>query len=102
MNLGELENNSQLRNIQVQRWFNDHKKHNFKVTPTFLMESIGKVSQNQVMFNQNFESHVQSIKQLGHSAEANAKTVELLVDVIKDLKNEIRLFRRWTNQKLNK
>lgn len=41
------------------------------------------------MFNKNFESHVESIKSLGNSAEANSKTVELLADVIKDLKDEV-------------
>jgi len=94
---GELENVGKKAfktNIPMQKWWNDNKKHKFKVTPTFLMENINQVTKNQAMFNQNFESHVQSIKQLGYSAEANSKTIELLVDVIKDLKNEIRLFRK--------
>ena len=59
-----------------------------------LQELVGEVTQNQVMFNQNFESHVQSIKQLGISAESNAKSVELLADVINDLKREIIMFRK--------
>lgn len=89
LSLGELENNSLLRNMQVQTWWNDNKKHNFKVTPSFLLESINQVTQNQKMFNQNFESHVQSIKQLGNSADANAKAIELLSDVILSLKEKI-------------
>ncbi len=90
LGLGELENKSPLRNIQVQRWFNDHKRHNFKVTPSFLLESINQVTQNQAMFNQNFESHVKSIRQLGNSADANAKSIELLADVVLQLKDGLR------------
>jgi len=77
-------------NIKLQKWWNDNKKYDFKVTPTFLLESINQVTQNQQMFNQNFESHVQSIKQLGNSADANAKAIELLSDVILSLKEEIK------------
>jgi len=77
-------------NLDVQKWWNDNKKHNFKVTPTFLMESINKVTQNQAMFNQNFESHVKSIKQLGNSADSNAKAIELLSDCILELKEELK------------
>ena len=67
LSLGELETGGKealLRNVQVQKWFNSHKKTSFKVTPEFLLEAINKVTQNQLMFNQNFESHVDAIKNL--------------------------------------
>ncbi len=89
---GELENvgkKAYKTNIPMQEWWNDNKKHNFKVTPSFLLENINKVVENQKMFNQNFESHVQSIKQLGNSADSNAKAIELLSDVILQLKEKI-------------
>ncbi len=89
---GELENvgkKSYKTNIPMQNWWNDNKEHDFKVTPTFLLESINQVTQNQQMFNQNFESHVKSIKQLGNSADSNAKAIELLSDVILQLKEKI-------------
>lgn len=76
-------------NIPMQTWWNDNKKHNFKVTPSFLLENINQVVENQKMFNQNFESHVKSIKQLGNSAESNAQAIELLSDVILQLKEKI-------------
>jgi hypothetical protein len=41
------------------------------------------------MFAQNLESHVKSIKELGNSAEANAKSVELLSQVILQLRDEV-------------
>lgn len=76
-------------NVGVQRWWNDMKSTNFKVTPSFLMESIGQVTSNQLMFNQNFESHVSSIKQLGNSAEANSRTTELLAEVVLNLSKRV-------------
>jgi len=54
-----------------------------------LQFAIQQVTSNQVMFNQNFESHVKSIQSLGNSAEANAKSVELLSDVILQLRDEV-------------
>ena len=73
-------------NIPMQKWWNDHKKNKFKITPTFLMENINEVTQNQLMFNENFESHVKSIRQLGNSAEANTKSTELLARTILEMK----------------
>jgi hypothetical protein len=93
LELGELETGGTKapdRNIQVQRWWNDNKKHNFEVTPSFILNAINGVSSNQEMYNKNFESHVSSIQQLGNSAQANAKAVELLSDVILELKEEIK------------
>ncbi len=90
---GELENigkKSFKTNIKLQKWWNDNKKHDFEVTPSFLLENINQVVENQKMFNENFESHVQSIKQLGNSADANSRSIELLSDVILSLKEEIK------------
>ena len=47
---------------------------------------IQQVTSNQLMFNENFESHVSSIKQLGFSAEANSKSTELLANTILQMK----------------
>jgi len=55
-----------------------------------LQMAIQGVTSNQLMFNQNFESHVSSIKQLGNSAEANSKTTELLADVVSSLMNQVK------------
>lgn len=73
--INELENDEPLVNRQVQNWFNDMKKTKFEVTPTFLLESINQVTQNQLMFNTNFESHVDAIKTLSNA--------------VKELQNEI-------------
>jgi len=65
-------------NLNVQNWWNDMKETNFKVTPSFLMENINKVTNNQLMFAKNFESHVEAIQTL-------SKCVKELEDRIKEL-----------------
>jgi hypothetical protein len=83
-------------NLGVQRYFNEHKETGWEVTPKWTKERFGEclgmisqVTSNQLMFNKNFESHVQSIKSLGQSAEANALSVEMLSNVVRELKDEI-------------
>jgi hypothetical protein len=90
--IGELEtgnHNALVNNIGVQRWWNDMKDTKFQWTPSVIGKSIYEVTQNQLMFNQNFQSHVQAVKDLGHSAKANSETVIQLADVIRDLKDEV-------------
>jgi predicted transcriptional regulator len=96
---GELETigkKALVTNIPMKNWWNENKEDKFfwsspKIGHAFekTNEMINQVTQNQMMFNQNFESHVQSIKSLGHSAEANAVSVELLSSVVRELKDEI-------------
>jgi predicted transcriptional regulator len=96
---GELETigkKALVTNIPMKNWWNENKEDKFfwsspKIGHAFekTNEMINQVTQNQMMFNQNFESHVQSIKSLGNSAEANAVSVELLSSVVRELKDEI-------------
>jgi hypothetical protein len=51
-------------NLEVQRWWNDNKETNFKVTPTFLLESINKVTQNQVVFDKNIIKHQEVLEEM--------------------------------------
>jgi len=71
---------------------------NKPMTNSELQFAIQQVTQNQLMFNENFESHVQAVKKLGNSADANAKTTELLAEVIKDLMAEVRNLREEVKQ----
>jgi len=60
LSLGELETGgikAMERNIQVQRWWNDMKKHNFEMTPTKTLEIISGVLQTQVMNADNIVKH---------------------------------------------
>lgn len=76
LSLGELENNEMKVNKQVQDFWNDNKKHNFQVTPSFILESIGGVVQNQMIFDKNIELH-QSV-------------LEDIRDAVIELKKEIK------------
>lgn len=51
-------------NIPLQKWWNDHKKHRFEVTPTFVLEAIDGVTKNQTMFAKNIEEHMQVLKDM--------------------------------------
>lgn len=67
LQLGELETGGTkalVRNIQVQNWWNDMKKHNFEVTPSFLLESMNQVTQNQMMFAKNIEQHMNILNEM--------------------------------------
>ena len=75
----ELEADKPKNSRGVQNWYNDMKKTNFEVTPTFVLNSINQVTQNQLMFNKNFESHVEAIQTL-------SKTVKELRIEIKNLR----------------
>lgn len=89
---GELETigkKALVTNIPMQKWWNDMKDTKFAWTPSVIANQISQVTSNQQMFAQNLESHVKSIKELGNSAEANAKSVELLSQVILQLRDEV-------------
>ena len=78
---GELENVGKKAfqtNIPMQKWWNDHKKNNFKVTPTFLLERMNQVTQNQVMFDKNFQSHLEILKKLGFAVDDLRKEIKNL------------------------
>jgi DNA-binding Lrp family transcriptional regulator len=67
--LGELETKNIVRSKQVQDWWNDNKRYDFKVTPSFLMENINKVTNNQLIFANNIESHIEAIQTLSSSVK---------------------------------
>jgi len=82
----ELETNEPKNSRGVQNWFNDMKKHNFEVTPSFTLNAINQVTQNQAMFNQNFESHVGAVRELGSSVRELTKQVKELQEENKRLR----------------
>jgi len=72
----ELETNNPKISRGVQNWYNDMKKHNFEVTPSFLLQSINQVTQNQNVFAQNMESHIKAIQTLGKEVKGLSKTIK--------------------------
>ncbi len=81
--LGELETGGKgitkdrvALNLNVQNWYNDMKKTNFEVTPTFLMEAINKVTQNQVMFAKNIETHMEVLNEMNKTLKKIQESLE--------------------------
>lgn len=69
---------SEQDNKKVQDFFNGIKQYE-GFTPMFLIESMGKITQNQLMFDTNMQSHIKAVQDLG-------KGVEELTKVVKELK----------------
>jgi hypothetical protein len=80
--LGSIQNDPLGTNLQVQKWYNDMKETGFKVTPSFLLESISKVNNNVDGLVNGFDnyglhisSHIKAIEQLGKAVEELTKKV---------------------------
>jgi len=57
---GELETTGKKAlqtNVPMQKWWNDNKKQEFKVTPSFVLESLGGLLQTQQMNAHNIVKH---------------------------------------------
>lgn len=83
LNLHEAEavgNNSLLDITGIKKYFNEHKETKFEVTPKFVLNAINKVTNNQIMFAENIESHIKAIQDLGNA-------VNELTKIVKELKN---------------
>jgi DNA-binding transcriptional ArsR family regulator len=68
-------------NMEVQNWYNSHKKTDFKVTPEFVLNTMNGIQQNQLIFDQNMKSHLEVLDKLG-------KAVNELRKEIKNLSNK--------------
>jgi biotin operon repressor len=78
---GELETigkKSLVTNVKLQKWWNDKKEHNFKITDTFLLERMNQVTDNQMAFAQNLISHIEAIKTLSESVKELKEEVKRL------------------------
>jgi len=90
---GELENigkKALQTNIPMQKWWNDHKKHKFEVTPTFVLNMMNGIQQNQQVFAQNMVSHVSSIKKLGKGVNKLTKVVGGVLEENRILKRKLK------------
>lgn len=69
-NLEEAETigkDSMMDNLGVQKYFNSHKDTHFKVTPEFILESMGKITQNQLIFDRNIEKHQKVLEEMSET-----------------------------------
>lgn len=67
-------------NIPMQKWWNDHKENDFKVTPTFLMEQLNVLVQDRRYWAEHQKSHVEAIQTLSQT--------------VKELREEIKRLRK--------
>lgn len=93
--LSELETNEPKNSREVQNWYNDMKKTDFKVTPTFILNTMNGIQQNQTMFAENMASHIKAIKILGQEVRGLSRTIKGLKrknqDLSLELKNQKRI-----------
>ena len=55
---------SLIDNLGIQNLLNSHKRTKYKLTPEFILEVMGGIQQNQVMFAKNMGSHIKAIQDL--------------------------------------
>ena len=65
----ELETNKPTISREVQTWYNDHKKHKFEVTSTFILEQFDKLIEDRRFHAENMKSHVEAIQILGQTVK---------------------------------
>ena len=95
---GELENIGKKAypiNKDMQKWWNDNKKHKFKVTPTLLLNSIKDttqlVGQNAQHLNyhaENMRTHVTAVQDLSQQVQNLSHEVGRLNGVISRLEKD--------------
>lgn len=76
---GELENIGKKAlptHTRMKEWWNDHKKNNFEVTPTFILTAMNGIQQNQMVFAENMKSHIDAVQKLGNAVEELTKKVK--------------------------
>lgn len=83
--LTEMETNEPNVSRQVQKWYNDHKKHNFEVTPSMVLGAIKKNADNLNDYAKHLGAHVQSIKDLGSGVKTQNQLFERIANVLEKL-----------------
>ena len=64
---GELENigkKSLVTNIEMQKWWNENKETKFEVTPKFVLNSLARISEQNVLLAKNVELHLNLINEI--------------------------------------
>lgn len=82
-NLEEFETTSiksDVDSVGVQKYFNSHRRTDFKVTPEFILEGFKKLIDDRDYYADNLKTHVEAINELG-------KAVNELTKIVKELKN---------------
>ena len=78
---GELETvgkSAYKTNIPLQKWWNENKETKFAVTPTFILNTMNGIQQNQLIFDKNMVTHLDVIKKLGDAVDRLSQEVSKL------------------------
>lgn len=72
-------------NIKMQKWWNENKQTNFQVTPSFILETMNGIQQNQKQFaeqmiflKENIDTHFKVLNKIGDAINTLAKKVDEL------------------------
>lgn len=83
--LGELENCDPTINRRVQNFWNDHKKNNFEVNASFVLNGFNQTNQQLQQFaktqehlDHNLKTHFEVLGKIGNAVERLAEKVEEL------------------------
>jgi len=82
--LKEFEGSNALKINKADEYFKDCDKTNWEVTPSFVLTAIKGVTDNQIMFDKNFQSHLKVIRQLGEAVDRLTKEVTEFKDAKKN------------------
>ncbi len=65
-------------NIQLQKWWREQKNTNFQVTPSFILNTMNGIQQNQLIFDKNMQSHLKVLGKLGTAVDDLKKEISSL------------------------
>ena len=88
--LSELENNEAVTSRRVQTFWNDHKKHKFQVTPSFVLGAINSNTQHLEYHAENMRAHVGAIKDLGTGVKKYTELAGKLTDIVEKILEKLK------------
>ena len=83
--VGNLKEETEEVSVKSQVWYNDHKKTKFAVTPTFVLNTMNGIQQNQSIFDKNMKSHLDVLGKLGNAVDKLTREVSKLKSDTKDI-----------------
>ena len=81
--LHELENKEPLLNKKIQDWYNDHKKHNFEVTPSFILQAFAKNNIQLLEYSKQNKEHLKLIQEYRSESQESRKVLKALLKEVK-------------------
>jgi hypothetical protein len=92
--LKEFEGSDPQKINKADKYFEDQEKTNWEVTPSFLMENINKLTDNQSKQHQDIMLFAEQLNRHIPAYEGMSKITGMLLEEIKDLKKEIAKIKR--------